>query len=91
MPPILACAGGKVVRAGWDPTGYGIMVIVDHGNGYQTLYAHLSKLRVSYGDYVKQGDQIGVMGNTGRSTGPHLHFEVRKGSTRQNPLNHVYY
>jgi murein DD-endopeptidase MepM/ murein hydrolase activator NlpD len=91
MPPIFACAGGRVVRAGWDPTGYGIMVIVDHGNGYQTLYAHLSKLRVSYGDYVKQGDQVGVMGNTGRSTGPHLHFEVRKGSAKQNPLNHVYY
>jgi murein DD-endopeptidase MepM/ murein hydrolase activator NlpD len=91
MPPIFACAGGRVVRAGWDPTGYGIMVIVDHGNGYQTLYAHLSKLRVSYGDYVKQGDQVGVMGNTGRSTGPHLHFEVRKGSAKQNPLNHVFY
>jgi len=91
MPPIYACSGGRVVRAGWDPTGYGIMVIIDHGNGYQTLYAHLSKLRVSFGDYVKQGDQIGVMGNTGRSTGPHLHFEVRKGSIRQNPLNHVYY
>jgi murein DD-endopeptidase MepM/ murein hydrolase activator NlpD len=91
MPPIFACAGGRVIRAGWDPTGYGIMVIVDHGNGYQTLYAHLSKLRVSYGDYVKQGDTIGIMGNTGRSTGPHLHFEVRKGSSRQNPLNHVYY
>jgi murein DD-endopeptidase MepM/ murein hydrolase activator NlpD len=91
MPPIYSCAGGKVVRAGWDPTGYGIMVIVDHGNGFQTLYAHLSKLRVSYGDYVKQGDQVGVMGNTGRSTGPHLHFEVRKGSAKQNPLNHVYY
>jgi murein DD-endopeptidase MepM/ murein hydrolase activator NlpD len=91
MPPIYACSGGRVVRAGWDPTGYGIVVIVDHGNGFQTLYAHLSKLRVSYGDYVKQGDIVGIMGNTGRSTGPHLHFEVRKGNLKQNPLNHVFY
>lgn len=91
MPPIFACSAGRVVKAGWDPTGYGIMVLIDHGNGYQTLYAHLSKLRVSYGDYVRQGDQIGVMGNTGRSTGPHLHFEVRKFSVRQNPFNHVFY
>lgn len=91
MPPIYACAGGRVVRAGWDPTGYGISIIIDHGNGYQTLYAHLSKLRVSYGDYVKQGQTIGVMGNTGRSTGPHLHFEVRRNSVKLNPLNHVFY
>lgn len=91
MPPINACASGRVVRAGWDPTGYGIMVLIDHGNGYQTLYGHLSKLKVSVGQFVKQGTNIGTMGNTGRSTGPHLHFEVRKGSVRQNPLNHVYY
>lgn len=91
MPPIFACSAGRVVKAGWDPTGYGIMVLIDHGNGFQTLYGHLSKLRVSYGDYVRQGDQIGVMGNTGRSTGPHLHFEVRKFSVRQNPFNHVFY
>ncbi len=91
MPPIFACSGGKVVKAGWDPTGYGIMVMIDHGNGVATLYGHMSKLYVSYGDYVKQGQQIGVMGSTGRSTGPHLHFEVRKNSIRQNPLNSVYY
>ena len=91
MPPIFSCAGGRVIRAGWDPTGYGIMVLVDHGNGYQTLYGHLSKLNVSVGQYVKQGTVIGTMGSTGRSTGPHLHFEVRTGNSRQNPLNHVYY
>lgn len=91
MPPIYSCAAGRVVRAGWDPTGYGIMVLIDHGNGYQTLYAHLSKLNVSVGQNVRQGTVIGSMGNTGRSTGPHLHFEVRRGSARQNPLNHVYY
>lgn len=91
MPPIYACASGRVIRAGWDPTGYGIMVLIDHGNGYQTLYGHFSKLRVSVGQYVKQGAIIGTMGNTGRSTGPHLHFEVRRGTVRQNPLNHVYY
>ena len=91
MPPIYAAASGRVVRAGWDPTGYGIMILIDHGNGYQTLYGHLSKLKVSVGQNVRQGTVIGTMGNTGRSTGPHLHFEVRKGSVRQNPLNHVYY
>lgn len=91
MPPIFAASGGKVVRAGWDPTGYGIMVLIDHGNGWSTLYGHLSKLYVSYGDYVKQGQQIGVMGNTGRSTGPHLHFEVRKNAIRQNPAAHLRY
>jgi len=91
MPPIWAAASGRVVRAGWDPTGYGIMVDIDHGNGWSTLYGHMSKLTVSYGDYVKQGQQIGVLGNTGRSTGPHLHFEVRKNLVRQNPFNHVLY
>lgn len=91
MPPIYACADGKVTRAGWDPTGYGIMIEIDHGNGYQTLYAHLSSLRVSVGQTVKQGATIGVMGSTGRSTGPHLHFEVRSGGSRYNPFNHINY
>lgn len=91
MPPIYACAGGRVVRAGWDPTGYGIMVLIDHGNGYSTLYGHLSKLLVSYGQYVGQGQQVGVMGSTGRSSGPHLHFEVRQGFSRYNPYNFVSY
>jgi len=91
MPPIYACADGKVTRAGWDPTGYGIMVEIDHGNGYQTLYAHLSSLRVSVGQTVKQGSTIGAMGSTGRSTGPLLHFEVRSGTARYNPFNHINY
>jgi murein DD-endopeptidase MepM/ murein hydrolase activator NlpD len=91
MPPIYACADGKVIRAGWDPTGYGIMALIDHGNGYQTLYAHLSSLRVSVGQTVRKGTTIGIMGSTGRSTGPHLHFEVRSGGTRFNPFNFVNY
>lgn len=91
MPPIWAAAEGRVIRAGWDYTGYGINVVIDHGNGWSTLYAHLSRLNVSVGQRVRQGQQIGVMGNTGRSTGPHLHFEVRKNLVRQNPFNYVLY
>jgi len=77
--PIYATKEGRVIAAkssGYNG-GYGLMVIIDHGNGIQSLYAHMSKVRVSVGDYVSQGQQIGDMGSTGRSTGPHLHFETR--------------
>lgn len=75
--PIYAADSGVVVFAGWATGGYGNMVMIDHGNGYQTLYAHLSSVRVRCGQSVSQGSTIGIGGSTGNSTGPHLHFEVR--------------
>jgi len=74
--PVWAAAAGTVVYTGWY-YGYGYTVIIQHPNGIQTLYGHLSAIYVGSGQSVSQGQQIGAMGNTGRSTGPHLHFEVR--------------
>lgn len=77
--PVLASAGGSVIvaRSGGYNGGYGSYVVVKHGNGTQTLYAHLQSVAVGVGESVFQGQSVGTMGNTGRSTGPHLHFEVR--------------
>lgn len=86
-PAILAADSGTVIYSGCLGWGYGCHIIIDHGNGYQTLYAHLSTLGVSSGQAVSQGQQIGIMGSTGRSTGIHLHFEVRSGGSLLNPLN----
>ncbi len=88
-PPILACAGGTVIRAGWDPYGLGLHVSIDHGNGYQTVYGHMSSIKVSVGQDVEKGQVIGIMGNTGRSTGPHVHFIIKYKGTPQNPLNYI--
>lgn len=74
--PVLAAADGKVIFAGWDNGGYGNMVLIRHRSGYETLYGHLSQFDVQVGDRVKAGQQIAISGNTGRSTGPHLHFTV---------------
>jgi hypothetical protein len=74
--PVRATANGKVVNAGWAG-GYGRMVEIDHGNGLSTRYGHLSQINVKIGDYVKIGQVIGEVGSTGRSTGPHLHYETR--------------
>jgi LysM repeat protein len=77
--PIMASADGDVIIArfgGWNG-GYGNYIVIRHGNGTQTLYAHASKINVSSGDTVHQGDIIGAVGNTGKSTGPHIHFEIR--------------
>ncbi len=87
QPPVLAADSGTVVYAGCLNWGYGCHVIIDHGSGYQTLYAHLSSYAVEAGDSVGQGSQIGSMGSTGRSTGTHLHFEIRSGGVILNPLN----
>jgi len=86
-PPILASDTGTVIYAGCIRYDYGCHVIIDHGNGYSTLYAHMSRIDVSAGQVVSQGQHIGVMGATGRATGTHLHFEVRSGSALLNPLN----
>jgi len=83
---ILAADSGTVVVAGWpDNTGYGNRVLVSHGNGTQTLYAHMSKFSVVAGQTVKKGDVLGWMGSTGRSTGTHLHFEIRSASGNMDP------
>ena len=74
---VFASDAGVVVFAGWANGGYGYMVMIDHGNGYQTLYAHLSAYNVSCGQSVYTGTYLGAVGSTGNSTGPHLHFEVR--------------
>jgi len=89
MPPLFACTGGTVTRAGWDPWGLGLMVQVDHGNGFVSVYGHMSRLDVSYGQHVGRGQVIGLMGNTGRSTGPHVHFMVKYNGVPQNPLNYM--
>lgn len=86
--PVKASKGGKVVLSG-TYGGYGNTVIIDHGGGIQTLYAHNSSLIVKSGQTVKQGDVISKVGSTGVSTGPHLHFEVRVNGTPQNPMNYI--
>lgn len=82
---VTAADGGVVVWVGTKGT-YGKMIQIDHGGGYVTYYGHLSKYSVSYGDKVYKGQKIGSVGNTGRSTGPHLHFEIRKNGAPVNPL-----
>jgi murein DD-endopeptidase MepM/ murein hydrolase activator NlpD len=87
-PSILVADAGTVVLAGWpDGYGYGNRVIIDHGNGFRTLYGHLSQVWVTVGQTVNRGDAIGKMGSTGRSTGIHLHFEVTQNGVYLNPLN----
>jgi lysostaphin len=82
--PIVAAAGGVVIFAGFHPQ-YGYVVDIDHGNDLVTRYAHTSKIMVREGDLVQRGRKIGEVGSTGRSTGPHLHFEVRFRGAPQNP------
>ena len=82
--PVRATADGIVLHAGWNG-GYGRCVIIDHGNNYQTWYAHLSRMDVIEGEEIRQGEVVGAVGTTGRSTGSHLHYEVRIGSTPVNP------
>jgi murein DD-endopeptidase MepM/ murein hydrolase activator NlpD len=89
--PVRAAQAGRVVYSGWDNSGFGYMVRIDHGNGLQTLYGHASRLIAKVGDYVDQGQVIMLMGSTGRSTGPHVHFSVFQGSgyTGYNPLKYL--
>ncbi len=82
---VYATDAGVVVYAGWNNYGYGNMIMVDHGNNFQSLYAHLSGINVLCGQSVGQGDVIGAIGNTGRSSGSHLHFEIRAISSWVNP------
>jgi len=85
--PVAASAAGQVVFVGGDECcSYGLYVEIDHGDGYSTRYAHLSQFSVSLGEYVEQGQIIGVSGTTGHSTGPHLHFELRRNGEIVNPM-----
>lgn len=86
---IYASDNGVVTYSEYHNGGYGYMITIDHGNGYTTSYAHCSKLLVPEGAVVAKGDAIAKVGNTGRSTGPHLHFEIRKNDAAQNPLNYL--
>ncbi|MGG5575828.1 M23 family metallopeptidase [Myroides sp. C15-4] len=88
--PIYATGDGRVTRANNQLSGYGNLIEVEHGYGYQTRYAHLSKYNVTQGQTVKRGDIIGYAGSTGRSSGPHLHYEVHYKGNPVNPLNYYY-
>ena len=88
--PIKASASGTVTYSGNANDGYGLYVIISHGNGVQTVYAHCSQLLVSAGQTVSQGEVIAKVGSTGNSTGNHLHLEVRKNGVTYNPQNYVY-
>ena len=87
--PIYASAAGTVSFVGWNAGGYGNYIIIDHGQGWSTLYGHNSKNQVTKGQVVSQGTQIALMGSTGLSTGPHVHFEIRKGDSKLNPSRYL--
>lgn len=87
--PIYATGNGTVTKAGWQ-SGYGRVVIINHGYGYETLYAHMNKINVRVGQKVTRGEVIGEVGNTGKSTGPHLHYEVHVKGRVVNPVNYYF-
>ena len=88
--PVYATGDGTVELAGWNK-GYGNSIDISHGYNYLTRYAHLSEILVRQGQKVRRGDMIGKVGNTGKSTGPHLHYEVRLHGQPQNPVNYYFY
>jgi murein DD-endopeptidase MepM/ murein hydrolase activator NlpD len=87
---IYSTGNGVVKLVKRSNRGYGNHVIIDHGYGYETLYAHMSKFNVRKGQKVGRGEVIGFVGNTGRSTAPHLHYEVMKSGKKINPINYYY-
>lgn len=87
--PVYATGDGTVTSSGWE-SGYGITIEIEHGFGYQTRYAHLSKAQVRRGQKVKRGEIIGLVGSTGKSTGPHLHYEVVNKGRKVNPVNYYF-
>ncbi len=88
MSPIVTTAPGRVIRAGWNGT-YGNLVEIDHGHGFTTRYAHLKKIYVKRGDILEEGEKVGGMGSTGRSSGTHLHYEVRFQGRAYDPLKFI--
>lgn len=88
--PIYAAGDGKVIFAAYNAHGYGTSVDIDHGNGYESKYAHMMKLSVKEGDEVKRGQIIGYSGNSGMSTGPHLHYEIKHKGVKIDPLDYFY-
>jgi murein DD-endopeptidase MepM/ murein hydrolase activator NlpD len=88
--PIYATADGVVQAAGFTTDGYGLKVVINHGYGYQTLYGHMVKAKVRQGQAVKRGEVIGYIGSTGKSTGPHCHYEVIKRNTKVDPVYYFY-
>jgi LysM repeat protein len=86
---VVASDTGTVTFAGWNIHGYGYLIVVNHGNGYETLYAHLSGINVVPGQIVYQGNVIGATGNTGNSSGPHIHFEIRTNGAQDNPCWYI--
>jgi len=87
--PIYATGDGKIVEAR-NASGYGKRIVLAHGYGYETIYAHLTGYNVKPGQKVKRGEVIGFLGNTGKSTGPHLHYEIRKNKRKVNPINYYF-
>ncbi|MFN5324865.1 MAG: peptidoglycan DD-metalloendopeptidase family protein [Bacteroidota bacterium] len=88
--PIYATGNGVVKKAEFNPGGYGNHVVISHGFGYETLYAHMNSISVKSGQRVTRGDVIGELGNTGSSTGPHLHYEVIRGGTKVDPIRYFF-
>ena len=86
--PVLATGAGVVVKSGWNGD-YGKAVAIAHGTGYTTIYGHLDSILVKEGQQVRRGDRLGLVGSTGRTTGPHLHYEVRQGDRAVNPLEYI--
>lgn len=88
--PIYATADGVVKQADYNEGGYGNHVVINHGYGYETLYGHMYKIKAHVGDHVKRGEIIGYVGNTGKSTGPHCHYEVHKNGQHVDPVYYFY-
>jgi murein DD-endopeptidase MepM/ murein hydrolase activator NlpD len=86
---VYAADSGVVVYSGWNNYGYGNVIVIDHGNGWQTLYGHLSEMRAGCAQSVIKGAVIGNLGSTGNSSGPHLHFEMILNGTRTNPNQYL--
>jgi murein DD-endopeptidase MepM/ murein hydrolase activator NlpD len=86
---VMAADAGTVVYAEWGWAGYGNLVVVDHGNGFRSYYGHLYGFYVDVGEQVERGQPLGALGNTGLSTGPHLHFEIRQDGVLRNPLDYL--